>query len=107
MKKTDGVKQHKDRPMKNKGEVSELYVFLTSLRDGRIYTANEDLDIIHDIYYTIRTVIRGQGKQGDRAYVITSEGGPVEIYRGEEYLDSVSHEDVVDDARQVLDELEK
>ena len=37
----------------NKGEWSEIYVFLRLLEVGRLYAANADLEKIDDIFYNI------------------------------------------------------
>ncbi|GFH41857.1 hypothetical protein Hs30E_04080 [Lactococcus hodotermopsidis] len=42
----------------NKGEWSELYVFLTILADGKLYAADEKLNKIESTFYTILKVIR-------------------------------------------------
>ena len=106
-KKSDGKQQQEKKPRKNKGEVSELYVFLTSLKDGRIFAADENLDIIEDMFYTIENVVRNPNKKDRLNYDITSGDGSVGIYQGDILIDTVSHEDVVDDASFVLEELGK
>lgn len=42
----------------NKGEWSEFYVFLRLLADGKLYTADADLNKIENIYYPILKIIR-------------------------------------------------
>jgi type II restriction enzyme len=37
----------------NKGEWSEVYVFLKLLAEGKLYAADKDLKKIEDIYYVI------------------------------------------------------
>ena len=39
----------------NKGEWSEIYVFLKLLADGKLYSADENLEIIENIYYEIKS----------------------------------------------------
>lgn len=48
----------------NKGEWSELYVLLKVLADGKIYGADEFLDLREDIFYNILKVIRLEKKNG-------------------------------------------
>ncbi len=42
----------------NKGEWSEVYVFLKLLSEGRIYAADENLNKINDIFYILIKIIR-------------------------------------------------
>lgn len=42
----------------NKGEWSELYVFLKLISEGKLYAANADLEKVCDIYYPIIKILR-------------------------------------------------
>ena len=42
----------------NKGELSELYVFLKLLGDGILYAADADLNKIEDLYYPLIEILR-------------------------------------------------
>lgn len=46
----------------NKGEWSELYVFLRLLGDGVLYAANEKLDKINELYYPLIEIPREENK---------------------------------------------
>lgn len=105
-KQKDGAQQE-EKPGKNKGEISELYVFLTSLRDGRIFAADDNLNITEDLYYTINKVIRNCNGNSSRDYVISEKDGAVQIEEGTIFIDSVDHETIVEDADAVLEELRK
>ena len=48
---------------KNKGEWSELYVFLKLLGDGVLYAADADLNKIDDLYYPIIEILRKENEQ--------------------------------------------
>lgn len=47
----------------NKGEWSELYVFLKLLGDGVLYAADADLNKIDDLYYPLIEVLRKENEQ--------------------------------------------
>ncbi|MBO5385871.1 HpaII family restriction endonuclease [bacterium] len=47
----------------NKGEWSELYVFLKLLGDGVLYAADADLNKIEDLYYPLVEVLRKENEQ--------------------------------------------
>lgn len=46
----------------NKGEWSEFYVFLKVLSEGKLYSANEDLERVPDVYYYILAAIKNDIK---------------------------------------------
>lgn len=56
----------------NKGEWSELYVFLKLLADGRLFAADEDLNRIANIFYPVLSILRHDAI-GNREYSRTSE----------------------------------
>lgn len=51
----------------NKGEWSELYVFLKLLADGKLYAADANLDRIPGVFYPIISILR-HDSVGDREY---------------------------------------
>jgi HpaII restriction endonuclease len=53
----------------NKGEWSEIYVFLKLLADGKIDSADADLQVIPQVYYPIIKILRSENDQ-KREYVI-------------------------------------
>ncbi len=62
----------------NKGEWSEIYVFLKILSDARIYGADKDLKRNDSLFYDVRKIIRDEGC-GKVDYVIDKEKGCVRI----------------------------
>lgn len=44
----------------NKGEWSEIYVFLKLLSEGKIYAADENLNKINDVFYSLIKIIRNE-----------------------------------------------
>ncbi len=44
----------------NKGEWSEIYVFLRLLATGKLYAADADLNKIDDIWYTVLNIVRNE-----------------------------------------------
>jgi len=53
----------------NKGEWSEIYVFLRLLAEGRLNAADANLHAIPDVYYPIIKILR-QEKNNNREYII-------------------------------------
>lgn len=53
----------------NKGEWSEIYVFLKLLAEGKLYAADANLKAIPDIYYPIIKILR-QEATSEREYVL-------------------------------------
>ena len=47
----------------NKGEWSELYVFLKLLGEGVLYAADADLKKIKDLYYPLIEILRKENGQ--------------------------------------------
>lgn len=45
----------------NKGEWAELFVFLKALADGKIYSADENLEKVEEIFYVILSAIKQDG----------------------------------------------
>ena len=64
----------------NKGEWSEVYVFLKLLSEGKLYAADKDLNRIADRYYSVLQVIREDiGKyfkyEDGKIFILNKEGG--------------------------------
>ncbi|WP_204987459.1 HpaII family restriction endonuclease [Sphingobacterium bovisgrunnientis] len=66
----------------NKGEWSEIYVFLKLLAEGKLYAADENLDPIATIYYPLIKIFRKEGTQ-EREYIYNGEIKIVEGTRGD------------------------
>ena len=47
----------------NKGEWSELYVFLKLLSDNKLYAADAELNKINEIYYNVVKILRGDSNE--------------------------------------------
>ncbi|MCD6556430.1 MAG: HpaII family restriction endonuclease [Bacteroidales bacterium] len=62
----------------NKGEWSEFYAFIKILTDGKIFTANEDLEILKDKFYLVLKIIREEGI-GKKSYDISKNNGKIVI----------------------------
>ena len=62
----------------NKGEWSEIYVFLKLLADGKLNAADANLNIIPNIYYPIIKILRQEGNQ-NREYKIN---GDIQVING-------------------------
>lgn len=60
----------------NKGEWSELYAFLKILTDGKMFTADKDLEILKDSFYVVLKIIREE-TDGRKSYDISKRDGKV------------------------------
>ena len=63
----------------NKGEWSELYVFLKLLSEGRVYAADKDAERIEGVYYPIVKVFRKEEPESPIEYIINRERDRVDI----------------------------
>lgn len=62
----------------NKGEWSEFYAFLKTLTDGKMFTADKDLEILKDNFYIVLKIIREE-TTGKKSYDISKNDGMVMI----------------------------
>ena len=62
-----------DKMSGNKGEWSELYVFMKLLSQGRVYAANEKVERIDEVFYPILKIMREEQKGNQIDYVINDE----------------------------------
>lgn len=52
----------------NKGEWSELYAFMKLLNDGKIYSADENVNKISNVYFPIIKLIRDEAGNKELDY---------------------------------------
>lgn len=62
----------------NKGEWSEFYSFIKILTDGKVFTADENLEILKDKFYIVLKIIREEGC-GKKSYDISKNDGKIMI----------------------------
>lgn len=62
----------------NKGEWSEFYAFIKILTDGKMFTANKNLEILKDNFYLVLKIIREESN-GIKSYDISKNNGEVLI----------------------------
>ncbi|HBI17692.1 MAG TPA: HpaII family restriction endonuclease [Candidatus Moranbacteria bacterium] len=62
----------------NKGEWSEFYAFLKILTDGKMFTADKDLEILRDNFYIVLKIIREE-TNGKKSYDISKGDGKIVI----------------------------
>lgn len=79
----------------NKGEWSELYVFLKLLADGKLHAADENLEKIEEVFYPIIKILRVEVGQ-QREYVLNGnvkivDGGTNDILTEFPTADFVKH----------------
>jgi len=71
----------------NKGEWSEIYVFLRLLADGKIFAADDRINRIDDMFFPIIKIIREENSGMQYEYFIDRENLNIEIYlNGENIL---------------------
>lgn len=87
----------------NKGEWSELYVFLKLLSQGRVYAANERVERIDDVYYPVLKVMREEQKGHVIDYVINDNSVNIEVQS--RTVMTVSREKLNDTANRLLREI--
>lgn len=93
-----------DRKMSgNKGEWSELYVFLKLLSQGRVYAANENVEKMEDVFYPILKVRREEEKGYTIDYVITDD--KISIKDKSETIMTVHRKTLDDNANLLLREI--
>ena len=63
----------------NKGEWSEIYVFLRLLEVGRLYAANADLEKIDDVFYNIINIVRNENI-GTLEFRVDRQADKVTVY---------------------------
>ena len=86
----------------NKGEWSEMYVFLRLIADGRIYGADGDVRKKDDIYYDIIRIVRQEDKDS-LDYVISDDGKTAEIKSGDQVLLKIERSVFKEEADYLLD----
>ncbi len=89
---------------KNKGEWSELHVFLTLLKNARVYAADENLNKIDDIFYIIRKIVRNE-HEGIYDYIITDGGESIEIYEKDVLCATIRRNKIIADSEIIIDTL--
>lgn len=87
----------------NKGEWSELYVFMKLLGQGRVYAANEKVEKIDEVYYPILKIMREETKGEVVDYVIQDSQISVEIQSKK--IISVDRTEMTNKANELLEEI--
>lgn len=87
----------------NKGEWSEFYAFIKILTDGKIFTADKDLEILKDHFYLVLKIIKEE-IDGTKSYDISKNDGVVVICdRNGKKIDSVKLENIKSKVAGVFD----
>lgn len=97
------MENNEGRMSGNKGEWSELYVFLRLLSEGRIYAANEKVEKINDVCYPILKIMREETKGQMISYAIAEKDINIEIQ--DEIIMSVSRDVMGDNADRLFKEI--
>lgn len=72
----------------NKGEWSEFYAFLKILTDGKMFTADKNLEILKDDFYIVLKIVREE-TNGRKSYDISRGDGKVVVFDEVEKLSGV------------------
>ena len=89
----------------NKGEWSELYTLLRLLETGRLYAADDKLQIIDDIYFPVLKIFRdGEDGSGNEkvTYEVCEPQKKVSLYVGDEKVTELAQSELGRDARLLL-----
>lgn len=86
----------------NKGEWSELYAFARLLKEGKMYAADENVNMIEDVYFPILKILREESATEEFAY---EPGQVIKIFRNDELIDEVSVETVAENAQLLFDKI--
>lgn len=73
----------------NKGEWSELYVLLRLLADGKLYSADEELQKLESIYFPILAIFRQEIELGRMEYRISEKKRLVSLYWNGDKIKSI------------------
>ena len=87
----------------NKGEWSELYVFMKLLSQGRVYAANEKVEKIEDVYYPILKIMREETRGEIIDYIIGDNQINVEMHSNR--ILSIDRKEMGNQADRLLSEI--
>lgn len=89
----------------NKGEWSEFYAFIKVLTDGKLFTANKDLEILKNNFYLVLKIIREEAGEV-KFYDISKNDGIVLICdKNGEKIDSVKLENIKNKIIDIFDKM--
>lgn len=86
----------------NKGEWSELYAFAKLLKEGKMYAADENVNMIKDVYFPILKILRDEGDSNKLAY---EPGQVVKIFKNNELIDEVNVATIENNAKILFDKI--
>ena len=86
----------------NKGEWSELYAFARLLKEGKMYAADENVNMIEDVYFPILKILREESATEEFTY---EPGQVIKIFKNDELIDEVSVETVAENAQLLFDKI--
>lgn len=86
----------------NKGEWSELYAFTKLLKDGKLYAADENVNMIEDIYFPILKVLREEIKNETFSY---EPGEKIKIYHNDDLIEEIPSELVAKKSDDLFDKI--
>ena len=90
----------------NKGDWSELYVFLKALGDGKIYTADANLNKKPNIYLDVNKVLRHDGHQ-NLDFIRIPEEDLIRVLKNSEKYTEVDIQKIIDEYRYLLTEIRR
>lgn len=95
----------KEKMSGNKGEWSELYVFMKLLSEGKVYAADERIQKLKKVYYPILKIIREEQKGKPIDYII--EDDEIKIERQSRTVKTISKREIDEKANELLGEIQK
>ena len=86
----------------NKGEWSELYAFARLLKEGKMYAADENVNMIEDIYFPILKILRTESSEDRFAY---EPGQVIKIFKNDELIDEIDVETIEENAKLLFEKI--
>lgn len=95
----------KEKMSGNKGEWSELYVFMKLLSQGKVYAADEKIQKLQNIYYPILKIIREEQKGKTIDYII--EDDEIKVKKQSQVIKTISKREIDEKANDLLEAIKK
>lgn len=95
----------KEKMSGNKGEWSELYVFMKLLSQGKVYAADEKIQKLENVYYPILKIIREEQKGKTIDYII--EDDEIKVKKQSQEIKTISKREIDEKANDLLEEIKK
>jgi len=89
----------------NKGEWSEIYVFLRLLADGKIFAADEQRNRIKDMFFPVIKIIREEISGQQYEYCLNASASEIDIYLNKKKISQIPIHTFDAEAKHLLNEI--